>query len=64
MAVVDLGLPKPSGIEVSRLLRAEQRKFPILSTARGRWQDKVEGLESGADDYLVKPFHVEEALRV
>jgi two-component system response regulator PhoP len=63
VAVVDLGLPKLSGIELIRRLRAGQRRFPILIlTARGRWQDKVEGLESGADDYLVKPFHVEELL--
>ncbi|HHH36667.1 MAG TPA: response regulator transcription factor [Gammaproteobacteria bacterium] len=63
VAVVDLGLPCLSGIEVIRRLREEGRKFPILIlTARGRWQEKVEGLESGADDYLVKPFHMEELL--
>jgi len=63
VAVVDLGLPGLSGIELIRRLRTAQRRFPILIlTARGRWQDKVEGLESGADDYLVKPFHVEELL--
>lgn len=63
VAVVDLGLPKLTGIDVIRRLRAEQRRFPILIlTARGRWQDKVTGLEAGADDYLVKPFHVEELL--
>ncbi|MCC6207634.1 MAG: response regulator transcription factor [Gammaproteobacteria bacterium] len=63
VAVIDIGLPKLSGIELIRHLRAEQRRFPVLIlTARGRWQDKVEGLETGADDYLVKPFHVEELL--
>src|SRR6185295_3826278 len=46
-----------------RDLREQQKKFPILIlTARSSWQDKVEGLKSGADDYLVKPFHVEELL--
>ena len=63
VAVVDLGLPKMSGIEVIRQLRADDRQFPILIlTARDRWQDKVEGLEAGGDDYLVKPFHMEELL--
>lgn len=63
IAVIDLGLPKLSGIEVIRHLRAAEKRFPILIlTARGRWQDKVEGLEAGADDYLVKPFEVEELL--
>ena len=63
LAVIDLGLPKLTGIEVSRKLRAQGKSFPILIlTARGRWQDKVEGLEAGADDYLVKPFHIEELL--
>jgi two-component system response regulator PhoP len=63
IAVIDLGLPKLSGIEVIRSLRSEGKDFPILIlTARGRWQDKVEGLEAGADDYLVKPFEVEELL--
>lgn len=63
LAVIDLGLPGLSGIELIRKLRAEGREFPILIlTARGRWQDKVEGLEAGADDYLVKPFHMEELL--
>lgn len=63
VAIVDLGLPRLSGIEVIRRLREEGRSFPILIlTARNRWQDKVDGLEAGADDYLVKPFHVEELL--
>jgi two-component system response regulator PhoP len=63
VAVIDLGLPKMSGIEVIRQLRDDEREFPILIlTARDRWQDKVEGLEAGGDDYLVKPFHMEELL--
>ncbi len=63
VAVVDLGLPKLSGIELIQRLRAAGKTFPILIlTARGRWQEKVEGLEAGGDDYLVKPFHMEELL--
>lgn len=63
MAIVDLGLPKLSGIEVIQQWRELKKTFPILIlTARGKWQDKVEGLEAGADDYLVKPFHNEELL--
>ena len=61
VAIIDLGLPKLSGIEVIQQLRSSGKEYPILIlTARGRWQDKVEGLEAGADDYLVKPFHFEE----
>lgn len=61
VAVLDLGLPKLSGIEVIKELRTQERNFPILIlTARGNWTDKVEGLDAGADDYLVKPFHIEE----
>jgi two-component system response regulator PhoP len=61
LAVVDLGLPKLSGIDVIRRWRAAGRLFPVLIlTARGRWQDKVEGLNAGADDYLTKPFQAEE----
>jgi two-component system response regulator PhoP len=63
LAVVDIGLPDLSGIEVIRAWRKQDKRFPVLIlTARGRWQDKVEGLEAGADDYLVKPFHVGELL--
>lgn len=62
-AVIDIGLPDFSGIELIKRLRKEKLKFPILIlTARSRWQEKVEGLEAGADDYLVKPFHYEELL--
>ena len=60
-AIVDLGLPGLSGIEVIQRLRALGKNLPILIlTARARWQDKVQGLEAGADDYLVKPFQMEE----
>ena len=61
LAVIDIGLPKISGIELIRRFRSNGRHFPILIlTARRNWQDKVEGLETGADDYLVKPFRFEE----
>jgi two-component system, OmpR family, response regulator PhoP len=61
LAIVDLGLPKLSGLAVVQRLRADGRTIPILIlTARGSWQDKVVGLEAGADDYLVKPFEYPE----
>ncbi|MBX2809319.1 MAG: response regulator transcription factor [Cellvibrionaceae bacterium] len=61
IAIVDIGLPEINGIDLIKQLRKQQRNYPILIlTARGHWQDKVEGLEAGADDYLVKPFHNEE----
>jgi len=61
--VIDLGLPGLSGMSLIQRLREEEVRFPILIlTARDRWQDKVEGLRAGADDYLTKPFHVEELL--
>ncbi len=60
-AIIDLGLPGLSGIEIIKQLRAMGKTLPILIlTARGSWQDKVAGLEAGADDYLVKPFQMEE----
>lgn len=60
-AVIDIGLPDFSGIELIKRLRKDKVTVPILIlTARSRWQEKVEGLEAGADDYLVKPFHYEE----
>jgi len=63
IAIIDLGLPIISGIEVIQKLRSHEKKFPILIlTARSRWQEKVEGLDAGADDYLVKPFQIEELL--
>jgi two-component system response regulator PhoP len=62
-AIIDIGLPDFSGIELIQRLRKSKVSVPILIlTARSRWQEKVEGLEAGADDYLVKPFHYEELL--
>lgn len=62
-AIIDIGLPDFSGIELIARLRSEGVDLPVLLlTARSRWQDKVEGLEAGADDYLAKPFHYEELL--
>ena len=61
LAIIDLGLPDISGLDLIRQLRSQDKTFPILIlTARGNWQDKVEGLASGADDYVVKPFQFEE----
>jgi two-component system response regulator PhoP len=63
VAVVDLGLPSMDGISILNHWRQNEQRFPVLIlTARGRWQDKVAGLEAGADDYLVKPFQFEELL--
>jgi two-component system, OmpR family, response regulator PhoP len=63
VAIIDLGLPKLAGLEVIRRLRAAGKAYPILIlTARDNWQDKVEGLQAGADDYVAKPFHFEEVL--
>ena len=60
-ALVDLGLPGKPGLEVIRAWRAEGLSFPILIlTARDRWQEKVEALQAGADDYVTKPFQFEE----
>lgn len=61
LAIIDLGLPGMSGLDLIRNLRERGQKLPILIlTARGSWQDKVEGLGAGADDYVVKPFQFEE----
>ena len=63
LAIIDLGLPQLPGLEVIRELRQRGRDFPILVlTARSGWQDKVAGLEAGADDYVTKPFHLEELM--
>lgn len=63
IAIVDLGLPQMDGMEIIRRWRVDQRLFPVLVlTARGSWQDKVAGLETGADDYVVKPFQMEEVV--
>lgn len=61
IAIVDLGLPGKPGLDVIRAWRLAGRSFPILIlTARDRWQEKVEALQSGADDYVTKPFQFEE----
>jgi len=61
LMVIDLGLPHISGMEIIQKLRENGNHTPILIlTARDHWQDKVAGLSTGADDYLTKPFHVEE----
>lgn len=63
LAIIDLGLPGLDGVSLIKELRQAGKNYPILIlTARGNWQDKVEGLEVGADDYLVKPFVPEELL--
>ncbi len=62
-AIIDVGLPKLDGISVIQQLREQSIDFPILVlTARDSWQDKVAGLDAGADDYLTKPFQAEELL--
>jgi len=61
LAIIDLGLPEVPGLDIIRTVRAEGKTYPILIlTARDRWEDKVDGLSAGADDYVVKPFHFEE----
>lgn len=63
LAVIDLGLPGIDGLNVIEKARSRGKAYPIMVlTARNRWQQKVEGLEAGADDYLTKPFHMEELL--
>ena len=61
--VLDIGLPRMDGISVLEAWRRAGRKMPVLIlTARDRWSDKVQGIDAGADDYVAKPFHIEEVL--
>ena len=61
--ILDMGLPKMDGITILQKWRKAGRTFPVLIlTARDRWSDKVQGFDSGADDYVPKPFHMEELL--
>lgn len=61
--ILDIGLPEMDGITVLEEWRAAGRAMPVLIlTARDRWSDKVAGIDAGADDYVAKPFHVEEVL--
>lgn len=61
LAVLDLGLPHMDGLAVLKKWRSAGRHFPVLIlTARGTWPERVEGIDAGADDYLVKPFQMEE----
>lgn len=63
VGVLDLGLPDGNGLDVLRHWRSNNAHFPVLIlTARGDWQDKVNGLKAGADDYLAKPFQAEELI--
>ena len=63
LVILDLGLPDRSGLEVLRHWRAQKNNIPVLIlTARSAWQERVDGLDAGADDYLPKPFHTEELL--
>lgn len=61
--ILDLGLPKMDGISIVEQWRQNFRLMPVLIlTARDRWSDKVAGIDAGADDYVAKPFHMEEVL--
>ena len=61
--ILDIGLPKMDGISVLEAWRRAGRDMPVLMlTARDRWSDKVQGFDAGADDYVAKPFHLEEVL--
>lgn len=62
-AILDIGLPQMDGLSVLEAWRRENRNLPVLLlTARDRWSDKVQGIDAGADDYVAKPFHMEEVL--
>ena len=63
LVILDLGLPKMDGLAVLKRWRAAGRKMPVLIlTARGSWPERVEGIDAGADDYLAKPFQIEELI--
>ena len=63
LAIIDIGLPEMSGLDIIREVRKQGKSYPILIlTARDRWEDKVDGLDAGADDYVVKPFQFEEVI--
>ena len=63
LVVLDLGLPRLDGLTVLKRWRSNDRHMPVLVlTARGRWAERVEGIDAGADDYLVKPFQMEELI--
>jgi two-component system, OmpR family, response regulator len=63
LVILDLGLPKVDGLSVLKAWRKEGRTMPVLIlSARDRWSEKVEGLDSGANDYVTKPFHMGELL--
>ena len=63
LAILDLGLPKLSGLEVLQHWRAAHNRLPVIVlTARDAWHERVDGFKAGADDYVGKPFHVEELL--
>lgn len=63
LVVLDLGLPKMDGLAVLKRWRGAGRQMPVLIlTARGAWPERVEGIDAGADDYLAKPFQIEELL--
>ncbi|MBB4121601.1 response regulator transcription factor [Martelella radicis] len=61
--ILDIGLPQMDGVTILEKWRAAGRKMPVLIlTARDRWSDKVAGIDAGADDYVTKPFHIEEVM--
>jgi len=63
LIILDLGLPKMDGLAVLKRWRAAGKMTPVLVlTARGAWSERVDGIDAGADDYLTKPFHIEELL--
>jgi DNA-binding response OmpR family regulator len=63
LVILDLGLPKMDGLSILKRWRAAGKMTPVLVlTARGAWTERVDGIDAGADDYLAKPFHIEELL--